>query len=185
MPHGTAREPAQRVCCNRAVARRPRLTALLGLLLVLLVSGCTALPAGGPTDTARTPAACPTTRTAPRERVPEPVVRAIGGGSTYGNDALWVSIPTERDGSVRAVSAAEGLSVKFAWVRLSDGALSISTRRLDGQAPPAGVSVPEGYGAAGFQPSGITFPSPGCWEVVGRVAGRELRFVAKVQSATG
>jgi hypothetical protein len=40
--------------------------------------------------------------------------------------------------------------------------------------------VPAGYGEAGFQPSGITFPSTGCWKVEGHLGGTTLAFVVRV-----
>lgn len=39
----------------------------------------------------------------------------------------------------------------------------------------------EGYGKVGFQSSGTFFSGPGCWEVIGRIDGRELRFVVLVR----
>ena len=39
---------------------------------------------------------------------------------------------------------------------------------------------PEGYGEIGFQPTGILFAGPGCWEVTGRVGDASLTFVTLV-----
>jgi len=41
-----------------------------------------------------------------------------------------------------------------------------------------------GYEKQSYQASGVTFPAPGCWEVVGRAAGSELRFVVSVYPET-
>ena len=94
-------------------------------------------------------------------------------------------------GIVRGIPAAGsgvvpgGVFEKFGWVRLKEGRLTLEARRLDGPAPPALVSVPDGYGALGFQASGITFPTPGCWEITGRTADQLVRFVVSVRGATG
>jgi hypothetical protein len=72
--------------------------------------------------------------------------------------------------------------VKFGWWRGEAGALRIEGRRLDAPAPLA-ARIPEGYGDAGFQASGILFPTQGCWEVTGRVGGASLTFVTLVLAA--
>lgn len=36
------------------------------------------------------------------------------------------------------------------------------------------------YGGIGFQPSGVTFPAQGCWEMTGTVHRASLRFVTFV-----
>jgi hypothetical protein len=46
--------------------------------------------------------------------------------------------------------------------------------------PPLQASVPAGYGSSGFQATGLTFPTRGCWRVVGSVAGHELELVVFV-----
>jgi hypothetical protein len=69
---------------------------------------------------------------------------------------------------------------KVGWWRAVPGRLTIQGERLDGPAPPLRASVPAGYGSAGFQSTGLTFPTPGCWRVVGSVAGHELEFVVLV-----
>jgi hypothetical protein len=63
------------------------------------------------------------------------------------------------------------------------GKLRIEGRRLDGPAPPLTADVPDGYGDAGFQASGIDFPTEGCWEVTGRVGSASLTFVTLVVAA--
>ena len=47
-------------------------------------------------------------------------------------------------------------------------------------APPLMSRVPSGYGNNGFQASGVTFPSEGCWQVTGRTAHTSLTFVTCV-----
>jgi hypothetical protein len=37
-----------------------------------------------------------------------------------------------------------------------------------------------GYGNLGFQPMYLVFPSPGCWQITGRIGDRSLTFVVEV-----
>jgi hypothetical protein len=62
----------------------------------------------------------------------------------------------EADGSV---------GMKWPWWRGVKRKLKISGRRLDRKASPLTAYLPDGYGRNGFQPSGISFPTEGCWEV--------------------
>ena len=41
----------------------------------------------------------------------------------------------------------------------------------------SGADVPSNYGTTGFQPSGVSFPTEGCWEVTGHVGDTTLTFV--------
>jgi hypothetical protein len=71
---------------------------------------------------------------------------------------------------------------KLGWFKINglSGSLTISGRRLDGTAPPLISSIPSGYRPTGFQASGITFPTEGCWEITGKVADTKLTFVVQV-----
>ncbi len=64
------------------------------------------------------------------------------------------------------------------------GELRIEGRRLDGNAKPIRAEIPPYYGLSGFQPSGIFFPTEGCWEVTGRVGDVSLTFVTLVAKAS-
>jgi hypothetical protein len=68
------------------------------------------------------------------------------------------------------------------WRRRLGRDLVITGRRLDAAAPSLTAYVPHGY-EAGFVPSGITFPTAGCWEVTGRVGEASLTFVTLVLKA--
>ena len=47
--------------------------------------------------------------------------------------------------------------------------------------PPLRADVPAGYPDTGFQPSGLMFPTQGCWSVTGRIGdGKPLTFVTFV-----
>jgi hypothetical protein len=79
------------------------------------------------------------------------------------------------------VDADGSISMKFGWWRAVPGQLRITGRRLDAPpAPPARGDVPDGYGDTGFQASGVTFPTAGCWQVTGTVGATALTFVTFV-----
>ncbi len=136
-------------------------------------------PGSGAIETAHCPSTHPNTTRAPDE------TEQPGG---YQNDALWTSLTmwsgepgivnVPLDGRVEPSGAIADM--KWAWFRLIPGALTIDGRRLDGPAPPLTAHVPDGYGDSGFQVSGITFPTAGCWEITGHVAGASLTFVVLV-----
>ena len=72
------------------------------------------------------------------------------------------------------------LGMKFGWRRGVPGRLKITGRRLDAEAAPLRAEAPDGYGDRGFQATYIMFPTPGCWEVTGRVGDSSVTFVTKV-----
>ncbi len=108
----------------------------------------------------------------------------FGSGAAHGNGQLWVG-GLWPDGVIvadaRFVDEDGAVGMKFGWWRESAGELTITGRRLDGPAPPARGEVPSGYGSLGFQASGVIFPTEGCWEVTGTVAGTSLTFVTFVR----
>lgn len=98
----------------------------------------------------------------------------------YGNDALWAGLAPPYEGNWYA--GPKGL--KVLWYRSVAGQLTVEGRRLDAEAPGLQADIPAGYGNVGYQASGLIFPSEGCWEVIGRVAGQDLRFVVQVHPAS-
>jgi hypothetical protein len=126
----------------------------------------------------------------------QPPVKNFGGTMTYspayrgprpnhfpgehGNGKLWTVLPL--DGKLLITPQSDGsLSEKFMWWRGVRGPLTIRGRRLDAPAGPLQSYVPAGYRDAGFQASGVTFPSEGCWEVTGRADDTEVTFVVEVR----
>jgi len=104
----------------------------------------------------------------------------------HGNGKLWTVLwphgvvvakpdDVEKDGSI---------GMKWPWWRGVIGRLTVSGNRLDGDASPLTADVPSGYGDSGFQPSGIYFPTPGCWAVTGRAGTARLTFVTLVMKAS-
>ena len=92
--------------------------------------------------------------------------RLVAGRLTGGGERATIN----EDGSIDA---------KFGWWRAGSGRIRISGRRLDAHAPPLRAHVPTGYGR-GFQATGLTFPTTGCWRVAGRYAGASLTFTMLV-----
>jgi hypothetical protein len=74
------------------------------------------------------------------------------------------------DGSSMADVKPDGsLVAKLGWWRAAAGKLVIAGERLDAEAPALSADVPDGYGSTGFQATAVTFPTTGCWKVVGAV----------------
>ena len=72
------------------------------------------------------------------------------------------------------------LGMKFPWQRGVSGKLTIEGRRVDAAAPPLRSEVSSGYGNRGFQATYVIFPTPGCWEVTGRVGDAKVTFLTRV-----
>ncbi len=123
-------------------------------------------------------------------RVARPTATPSAAGFNFGNAGLRVQLGWPKgtlaagilpDGGSRATVAEDGsIHAKLGWWRGVPGALRITGRRLDGPARPLAAHVPAGYGRRGFQPSGLVFPTTGCWRVVGQVGNARLAFVVKV-----
>ena len=77
------------------------------------------------------------------------------------------------DGSIRA---------KQGWWRGLPGTLVVTGRRLDASAPPLRADVPSGYGDRGFVPLALTFSTPGCWKVTGKLRWARLTFIVRVKA---
>ena len=155
--------------------------ALLGIAAL----GAGGRAASGTPAADATPLDCPVTQ--PNGNDPAPP--DIGGEGGYGNYALWTTltmwseqpglVPAPDDGHLQPDGSV--IEMKWAWYRYIPGKLTIEGRRLDAPAPPLEAWVPDGYGDQGFQVSGITFPSDGCWEIMGSIEGKgSLIFVVRV-----
>lgn len=102
------------------------------------------------------------------------------------NDGLKASVPPDgtfvfRPGGPGFVDRDGALGIKFAWSRPVGAELIVGGRRLDGEAPPARAYMHDGYRDAEFQPTYLVFPTPGCWQITGRVGDRSLSFTVQVE----
>src|SRR5580704_8756247 len=103
------------------------------------------------------------------------------GPYAHGNGKLWTVLPL--DGKLVMPPDPDGsISDKFMWWRAVRGALTIEGHRLDAPAPAAVPYIPRGYHDTGFQASGITFPTEGCWQVTGKAGDSKLTFVVEVHA---
>ncbi len=109
------------------------------------------------------------------------------GFAWFGSDELAAKIP--EDGHWVGMGPEHDYGDKFWWWRKGYRAIEeqrpelvVTANRLDRPAPP--VRMDEATNAFGknwdLMLIGMEFPTAGCWEVIGRYHGRELRFVLKV-----
>jgi hypothetical protein len=178
---------------RRAVHR-----STISMALILAVAACDAAASDpDPVVTASPPASSPAASlvtlanaeecpvTIPTAAPPEIGDQLFGSGSAHGNEDLWVG-GLWPDGIIAVhwsssfVAADGSIGMKFGWWRNVSGQLEITGRRLDGSAPPLHAGVPDGYGGTGFQASGVSFPTEGCWELTGSVGSSSLTFVTLV-----
>ncbi len=168
--------------------------------LILVLAACASAPTPAPTTKAvsispspspsQLPvtiadlAQCPVTRPG---RAPASIQDALfGSGSADGNSRLWVG--GLGDGGVIAadngfINPDGSVGWKLGWWREVSGDLTITGQRLDAGAAPLESDVPSGYGQTGFQASGLTFPTEGCWQITGHVGAASLTFVTFVIKA--
>lgn len=150
---------------------------IISCLLLWVVQSDVALSAESPDEAA---AASPLVVTADNTACSVTAVNG-GKGGIFGNDALEVVLPPEskfvfKPDGPGAVLPDGALSMKVGWQRRRRGQLQVDGRRLDGVAPPARASM-QNYGDIGFQPIYLIFPTPGCWEITGRLGEESLTFV--------
>jgi hypothetical protein len=145
----------------------------------------------------RRPQDCPVT--VPNGRTPP------GGrpsADRHGNGKLWTALDRgrrfivapeseylARGGDVEAdgILGPDGsVGIKAPWWRGAGvrGRLRIQAWRLDAPAPRVDRTIPPaGYGLTGFQATGLSLPSVGCWKVTGSVGAANLTFVTLVLRA--
>jgi hypothetical protein len=85
-------------------------------------------------------------------------------------------------GSWATINPDGSITAKLGWWRGVPGTLVIRGQRIDRQAPPLQADIPptQSYGETGVIPSGLTFPSVGCWRIEGAQGGARITFVVKV-----
>jgi hypothetical protein len=167
-----------------------RSTRIAALALSVAIAGCDGGESQGGADprerpdaaisVSRTGKGCPVTL--PSREAPFPG-EDFNYGNRYLGAAIWSKgrLVASRGGQTWGqIMPGGSIWAKVGWWRAVPGRLHILGERLDAQAPPLRADVPAGYGSTGFQSTGLTFPTPGCWRVVGSVAGHELELVVFV-----
>ena len=157
---------------------------------LLMAAGLLAALSGSAGGAAAAKTSCAVTMPGPARPV-EPNDPSAGRFN-YGNRilrvALWpkgklIAGPLADGGTWADINPNGSISAKFGWWRVTSGRLTVRGRRLDAAAPPLHAHIPAGYGSRGFQPTGLTFPTTGCWRVAGRVGAGSLVFVVLVVKA--
>lgn len=160
--------------------------ALVVMTLLMTVSACS----GGEPAVTAPPITSPSSAiacaiTVPNDAVPPGEPPAA---NYFGNGTIWTLLWPDgrvvfKPGGPGTIDPTDGtLSMKWPWWRSVTGVLVISGRRLDAPSRPMGPYDVRaaGYGATGFLPTALAFPSPGCWEVTGKVGSASLTFVTLV-----
>ena len=155
----------------------------VGLLLVVMALAAARAEPASSSPTVSCPVTIPTGPAQPADRF-------TAAAFNYGNRHLraelyWprgtLTAGTLPNGGAMAVIKRDGsIWAKVGWWRGIAGEPAIRGRRLDRRAPPLRADVPAGYGSRGFLPSGLTFPTVGCWRVVGELGPARLTFVVRV-----
>lgn len=158
------------------------LLVVVGVAVALAVTKADSAP-GSNTD-----GSCPVTIPT---RTPPPNAGFTAAGFNFGGRYLraqlyWpdgvLSAGVLPDGGSMATITPDGsIRMKVGWWRGLRGKLAVRGRRLDASAPAMRSDVPEGYGSRGFIPTALTFPTVGCWKVVGRLQHVRLAWVVKVR----
>ena len=162
-----------------------------GALVMALVLPAIAQNHGEESQISAAEGSIPCKVTKPNGRGPEAVAAALlqAGlpNNNYGNGSLAVdlwpggTIVFKPDGG-GFVQRDGSLGMKFAWWRGVRGKLTIDGRRLDKSiaARPRMESRPNAYPEDGWLPTYLIFPTPGCWQVTGRIGKANLTFVTRV-----
>jgi hypothetical protein len=147
--------------------------ALVSLTLVLL-------SLVGSAEADETPSSeCRATAAVRAEPPRDPNADPFGSGPWYVNAdrTIWAGWD-----AVRMRAGKKGN--KVLWIRPSGTQLTVSGRRLDGNAQPMKPTIPCCY-PTGFQASGLAFPTEGCWEITAVAGTSQLTFVTKVGPESG
>jgi hypothetical protein len=117
---------------------------------------------------------CPTTEPIQAQPPDDPNADAFGYSlwQINGDRTLWATWGADRLKAGRKAN-------KVLWIRPAGAQLTVSGRRLDASAPPMKATIPCCY-PTGYQASGLTFPSEGCWQVDAAAGTSKLTFITAV-----
>ncbi len=149
----------------------------------LVFAGCGGSASAG--AAAPSASVCRVTVVSAATRPPRPVPASFN----YGNAKIAVALsPTDgklvagrlRSGGSRATINTDGsIYAKYGWWRAGSAKPVITGWLVTDPRRHLRASVPGGYGG-GFQATGLTFPTTGCWRVTGLFAGSRLAFTVLV-----
>jgi hypothetical protein len=147
--------------------------ALISVTLMVLYS----VGSAGADVTSR--AECRATEAIRAEPPRDPNAGPFGSGPWYVNAdrTVWAG-----GDAVRMRAGKKGN--KVLWIRPSGTQLIVSGRRLDGKAEAMKPTIPCCY-PTGFQASGLTFATEGCWEITAVAGTNQLTFVTRVATESG
>ncbi|MEJ2757961.1 MAG: hypothetical protein P8046_05700 [Anaerolineales bacterium] len=159
---------------------RSRLTHSLLLILaglaVTLLAGCSAI---GQSTREACAVTEPTWLTPPEDSAiqgePAPAHYYTNADGSILAGAWWW------DAEDRAIPFDEK-GIKVGWFRPAGADLVLTGKRLDSPADKMESEVPCCYPTR-FQASGLTFPTPGCWQITAAAADSQLTFTVWVEPA--
>jgi hypothetical protein len=129
---------------------------------------------------------CKVTVASIRTRPPKPVPPSFNYGNAmiavalFPPSGMWVAGLLPSGGRRATINKDGSIDVKLGWWRAEAAPrIAISGRRLDAPAAPLKAHIPDGYDR-GFQATGLTFPTTGCWRVTGRFRSAQLTFTVLV-----
>ena len=100
----------------------------------------------------------------------------------YGTEQLWTVIPANGTGS--SVQKLLWWRQGYSWKDDPTPQLTVTGRRLDGPAPPLNAHEATNAFAEDIQSAmlvGADFPTPGCWEITGRLPHQQLSYVVWIE----
>jgi hypothetical protein len=165
---------------------------LTPLVLVFLSAGCARTPATNSVASARSMRTVAVTEACAVSQLDQEVRLDLKPWYVNAERTIWAHFWTDRQ-----LKPAYGY--KVLWIRpepfpgaeyndavhqLATGhagtEFAVSARRLDANAPPIEFSM-SGVDPQGYQPSTVSFPTAGCWEVNANASGTSLRFIVEVK----
>jgi hypothetical protein len=174
-----------------------RLVLLISLVVLTAKAQQNSVQQSGTQPRSGVPASCPVT-TPPAHPFTPPAWSEPGDDSFWlGSEKLWTEGSKsgvwewephkpghEHEVQPLTVKISWG-SVDYYWRKEPRPNLTLTGRRLDGEAPPlllmpmTNIAGPNAR--HGFMLSGVYVPTPGCWEITGEYNGQKLSFVVWVQ----
>lgn len=136
----------------------------------------------------RVPDTCPVTKPSDHPFVlPPPYPPSPGFAFWFGTDTLWTTLMSDgiSGQGEKSFWFSQEWSHYRSWIPDKVATkLTITARRLDAPVPPPEISAGPTFTRdwKAFMLGGISFPTPGCWEITGRYEDAEVQFVVWVIS---